>query len=47
MALALDSLGKYDQATTSAHLAFEIFHDLESPEADTVRRTLAEWQHAS
>ena len=42
-ALALDKLGRRDEAIADAQLALKIREEIEDPNADKVRRKLADW----
>ena len=44
MSLALDRLGERAQAIASAEAALEIYEQIEDPNADKVRKQLAEWR---
>lgn len=47
MSLAQDCLGKRSEAVKLANEAHAIYEQMESPEAENVRRKLAEWQGES
>jgi len=47
MSLAQDRLGKRSEALKLAKEALAIFEQIESPDAETVRQQLAEWQGES
>ena len=42
-ALALDELGRRDEAIADAHAALQIYEQIEDPNADKVRQSLADW----
>jgi tetratricopeptide (TPR) repeat protein len=42
--IALHALGQRDEAISHAEAALVIFQEIEDPNADTVRKTLAEWR---
>jgi tetratricopeptide (TPR) repeat protein len=44
LSLSLNKLGQRAEAIESAKSALEIFEQIESPNAEMVRRALAEWQ---
>jgi len=46
MSLALDKLGERAQAIAQAEAALKIFEQIENPNADKVRKKLAEWRKA-
>ena len=43
MSLSLRALGQNEEAISLAKSALAIFEEIESPTAETVRKTLAEW----
>jgi tetratricopeptide (TPR) repeat protein len=43
MSLSLHALGQNEKAVSLARSALAIFEEIESPSAETVRKTLAEW----
>ncbi|MGC9515940.1 tetratricopeptide repeat protein, partial [Methanocrinis sp.] len=43
MGLSLRALGQNEKAVSFARSALAIFEEIESPSAETVRKTLAEW----
>ena len=42
-AVALDKLGRRDEAIADARAALQIYEQIEDPNADQVRQALADW----